>query len=330
MVQYTAEQKAKYYADNPDKLKAKLEREAKKGAKAPMSGYKKKALKPAPKKNAGNAKMSLTAAQKEMSPFGKDYPPLNPNSLGNFTTFTTMSRHTLSTSTTNTKVFVFMPSIRGIYQAAEWDGVTGVESAPGTMSPTYRFATADTPTSMRPLRSGLRIRNTTSNQDVGGIVRVLQQSSPIEWDFVSGSSTSLTSAMVGELTSACETNPKSVEYSAHSLCFGTNEFVIAPATSSAYNSYGNQFTASTGAANFQAELNSMINDMPMNILIITFEPTSVVNTYSITMCDQLALRYPTNTVLNEMAKPHRKPTDARSSERIHEILQNGGTVVLTE
>ena len=198
------------------------------------------------------------------------------------------------------------------------------------MSPTYRFATADTPTSMRPLRSGLRIRNTTSNQDVGGIVRVLQQSSPIEWDFVSGSSTSLTPAMVGELTSACETNPKSVEYSAHSLCFGTNEFVIAPATSSAYNSYGNQFTASAGAANFQAELNSMINDMPMNILIITFEPTSVVNTYSITMCDQLALRYPTNTVLNEMAKPHRKPTDARSSERIHEILQNGGTVVLTE
>lgn len=328
MVQYTAQEKAEYYAHNPDKLKAKLEREAKKGKKGKMP-YKKRAAPKAAVQKKNNGKLTLTQAQKEMSPFGKDYPPLNPHSLGNFTTFNSLSRHTLSTSTTDTKVFVFMPSVRGIYQAAEWNGTTGEETAPATMSPTYRFSANDTPTAMRPLRAGIRIRNTTSNQDVGGVIRVLQTSSPIEWLFQSPSITWLTPAMVGELVASCRSNPKSVEYSSHSLCYGTNEFVIAPATSASYNSYGDAFKHQVSAASFQEQLNSMLNDMSMNTLIIVFEPTSVINTYSITMCHQMALRYPANSVLNELAKSHKKPSDARTHEQIHEILQNGGSVALT-
>ena len=334
MVQYTAAEKARYYAANPDKLALKMKRDKENKNK---NTYNKKIIsKKVVEPRSGvkvskpySRSVSLLEAQSYMSPFGKEYPPQNPNSLGHFTTLSSVSRQTISTSTTNSKVFVFMPGVRGVFQTGLWDVTTGLfTGGSAAYGPTARFLNADAPINMRPLRAGVRIRNVTSNQDVGGMVRVLQQSAPLEWEFVNPISQDITTNMTAELESACSSNPRSYEKTGQSFIDGENEIVISPCTMSSYNSYGNApFDAAAGASAYQSQVGSLGTDMPMNLVIILFEPTSAVNTYSLTFCEQMALRYPSNTVLNELGKPHSKVTDSKFIDNVHEKLAEHGHIM---
>lgn len=253
-------------------------------------------------------KMTPAKALAYMSPFGKEAPPINPNSLGHFTTVNLLTRANLTTSTSQALVLVFAPSIRGVYQASVWNASTGVRDPnfSSAAAPTYRFQSADTPIAYRPLRAGLRIRNTTDRQSQGGSVRVLQQSSPIEFAWASVATpplnVDLTAAMAAELSSATASNPRSVEYTGVDLGQGQNEAVLGPATMSDYNSYGGAFASASGNTEFQTAFDSLVNDMAMNALVVVFEPTSTPQTYSMTLDIQAALRYPSNTLLGDMAK----------------------------
>lgn len=281
-------------------------------------------------------RLSYSQSLEYMSPFGKTEPPSNNFSLGNFTTTNLLSRFTLTTSTTNNVIFVYNSGIRGIWQAACWESPTGAGT--GTLiggthnqAPLYRFYNGSSetqPIAVKPLRSGVKLHNTTENQLVGGSVRCLQISSPLEWEFEGGASAgtaTLTENFKNELLQMANQHPQSVEYTGQELSKQESIFVTAPCNASAYNSYGNDFyTAASSTADFETCVNLFARDMSMNIMVFVFAPTSSAQKYTITMGAQYAFRYPANTILGENAKKHKATMTDEQISDIHSVVQNHG------
>ena len=124
--------------------------------------------KAAPKKTVIDRACSLNY----MNPFSNEYPPADPDSYGKFVTLNSVSRFEIQTSTTKDRIFVWCPSIQGIYQYLVIDDDGTATAADLVKSPTRKFYT-EPPSSSRTLRAGLKLRNLTSNNDTGGIVHVL-------------------------------------------------------------------------------------------------------------------------------------------------------------
>jgi hypothetical protein len=329
MVNYTESEKNAYYQAHPELVRKSYPARkpvVRKFQRAmPKASLRRKsypARKPVMKRTVDKS-LDLTY----MSPFDKVLPPINNNSQGNFTTITSVSRFNIQTSTSSSIIFIYNPSSRTIHQASAWDSGTG-NLVSGITSPSFRF-TSDTPTNYKPLRAGIRIKNVTQNQETGGLIRILQTSSPIDITFLASNSFALTSGSSSSLIDLVNSNSHSREYTAMNLANTNSEQIIAPATMAAYNSYGEEFSAVTGVSAYQAAFDNTKNDMAMNSVIIIFEQTSSVNTYSLTLCAQNGLRYPANTILGEMAKAHPKGQQ-ELVDKVHEaLLKNGSNMIVS-
>ena len=183
-----------------------------------------------------------------------------------------------------------------------------------------------TPTAVKPLRAGFKIKNTTENQSISGCVRVLQISSPIEWEWQAGDNLKISGTFRDELLSMVRNNPKSVEYTGLSLAKEEAEFVIAPATAAAYNSYGSQFyTANSTNADVEVGLSSFTHDMSMNNLILVIEASSAPQIYNLTYGLQVGCRYPANTVLGENSRPSLSRMSSIDLQDIHDTVTSHGS-----
>jgi hypothetical protein len=333
MVNYTESEKILYYQNHPELVRKsyparkpvvrKFQRAISRAA--PKASLRRKSY-PARKPVMKRVDKSLDITY--MSPFDKfSVPPINNNSAGNFTTINSVSRFNIQTSTTGSIIFIYNPSSRTIHQAGAWSSSTG-NLISGITSPSFRF-TSDTPTNYKPLRAAIRIKNVTENQQIGGLVRILQSSSPIDITFLASNSFALTSGSSESLLDLVTSNSHSREYTAMTLGTHNCEQIISPATMSAYNSYGDQFSITTGVVAFQEAFESTKSDMAMNSVIMIFEQTSSVNSYSITLCAQNALRYPANSILQEMSKPNSKG-DQSQVDKVHEaLLKNGSNMIVS-
>lgn len=283
-------------------------------------------------------RLTVSQSLEYMSPFNKQsIPPSNNFALGNFTTTDLLSRFTLSTSTTDNTIFIYDSKIRGIWQAGAWTGVKGAGTAPlvgqsHNQAPLYRFydgSSETQPIAVKPLRAGIKLKNVSENQLIGGTVRVLQISSPLEWEFEGGASAgtaTLTENFKNELLSMTEQNPRSVVYSGVEMSRGESEFVIAPCNASAYNSYGTLFyTSAVDTAKFEECVKSFVYDMSMNTIIFVFEPTTSVQKYTITMGGQYGFRYPANTILQHNARQPKATLTDGTIQRIHGDVQSHGS-----
>lgn len=262
-----------------------------------------------------------------LNPFNHEYPPADPDSYGKFVTLNSVSRFEFQTSTTKDRIFVFCPSIQGLYQLimVQEDGTV----LPNLWkSPSYSYK-SEPPTSSRTLRAGVKLRNLTSNNDTGGIVHVLNSSSPLEtsnqWSPAAPNATgATTSTFAGELVMAASSAVGSKSYTAASLQTGDNLFVIPPASSSAYHTYDawdNENTANALTRSFDAKA----KNISMNNLIIVFGKTSVVNTYEFTLGIQIAARYPMNTLISNFQKDAIKSKDADFMKKVEEHVQSHGS-----
>ena len=117
-----------------------------------------------------------------MSRFGKTEPLVIPNCMGNFVTVQNMTRRSFSTSTSNPKALIFLPSVRGSTNAWVYDLTTGAVASSQLFSTLNEYATADTPTQIKCLRAGLKLNNTSNQQGRSSSIAVLKVSSPIEFE----------------------------------------------------------------------------------------------------------------------------------------------------
>jgi hypothetical protein len=117
--------------------------------------------------------------------------------------------------------------------------------------------------------------------DVGGVIRILSISAPLEYIWQT-TSFNLSAVFTGELVTMCSVNHRSIEKSAHEIAASGIDIVLTPATMSSYNSYAACDTTATGQG-CQNQFNDTLGDVAMNSLIILFEPSSTINTYSLTV-----------------------------------------------
>lgn len=316
--------------------------------KASASRYARKPKAPA---SADNAKMSIIQAAKRhprggntlsyslmsvspeyafnyMNPFNGygSKPPMNGNSLGNFLTMTNSSNITINTGVLNPVILIYSPSVRGIYQLIAFDAATGANiTAVNDSGPLNRFKASTTeakPISIRPLRSGIQISNITESQRIAGVVRTLQISSAIEFEFTGPASLNVTPAFASQMLALVNSHNRTIEHTGMQYSQRLGQIVIAPATSSNYNSYGNVgFQEVEGIAAQQLGLALAVNDMSMNNQIILFNPTANQNNYTIKVCSQNALRFPANTTLGELqTAPPVVPQNEANIQNIHQLL----------
>lgn len=270
-------------------------------------------------------------ACKYMSPFDKTTnPPRNPVTLGNFITLNDISRGVATTSTSNARILVICPSVRGAICSAFWDS-TGADTSllSGDTNPLNHLTGLDQPTVCRPLRAGVRIRNITKQDNKEGLVYAFMTSSPLEFDWASaGVNMTITTAFFNEMVEMATGNSKSRSFTASELSMGDNEFVFYPCTSSAYNSYGSStFNTASTITERQAGFNSTLTDMSLANLILYFPATSNANSYEISVCLQTAGRYPANTVLGKQQKPA-IVGNALFTDMIHKAVQRSSTDTL--
>ena len=318
-------------AENPDSVYYKQP------VAAAPAGKKAYTRKPKAKAKKAPAKKTSTAITKAysldyMNPFTHEYPPADPDSFGKFVTLNNVSRFEFQTSTTKDRIFVYNPSIQGLYQLilAEDDGTVlgGLDK-----SPTRRFYT-EPPSSSRTLRAGVKLRNLTSNQDTGGIVHVLNTSSPIEteggWnpaiDATGPATGGITSTLAAELVASAAGGHGSCSFTAVSLQTGDNLFVIPPAGHSAYHTY-DEWDNSLSGDDLARGWDRKQKNIAMNNLIIVFGKTSVVNTYEFALGIQIAAKYPMNTIISTFQKDALKSKDPDFIKKVESHVQEHGSQI---
>lgn len=263
-----------------------------------------------------------------MSPFDKTEPPVIPNSMGNYLVNQNMTRRSIQTNgpVGNPKALIFVPSSRSSVNALVYDLTTGVVEANSHLFSTLvKYATADPPTQIKCLRAGFKISNTSNQTDRSSTVAILQISSPIKFDYVSTVSLDLTTACAADILSMVRTHPRSKIYTAEQLCTNDNCLVVAPATSSAYSSYGDElFISPLTDANSKLAFTNAQKDMGMNNVIILFETAAAINDYLITLQTQDAMRFPAYTLLGQLQKPGIVAKDKNRIETTHKGVQEHG------
>lgn len=319
---YTAAQKKAYYAANPDKLAAKKARAAK--AKAPPATRRAASKAIMSNQRYINYSSSLSSSRRTslggglssadlvryMSPFGKTEPPLNTESLGNYLTYNSQGRLAITTSTTNQILVIYNPSIRGIYQVGAFN-ITAIESTSGVSisnsfdaAPLFKFKdNTDSPISYRPQRAAVKIQNLSSANNTSGLIKVFQTSSPLEYQYVD--TFNMLPSVAWEFKNYVEKQATTVEYTARHFTDNAVEFVISPATITAYHSYGiTPFMSNSVAYKPQQQADAAQIDMSMNAILILFDKVDAPNTYNLTFGLQNAFRFPANTIPNELQTAH--------------------------
>lgn len=265
---------------------------------------------------------------KYMSPFDKNGIPPVLNSLGHFLTVDNMVRGDVATHTTNPLGLLFIPSTRGVLQSVLFNLSTGVHitGSGDKFSPLQKYQHGDAPTVSRTLRAGLKINCTSSSNVREGVVRVLQISSPFEFEWVNSTSCDISTTFASELLSMARTHPRAKSYTAEDLSKGENELVVGPATLSSYHSYGNkEFITANDCASNQTTFGDAQKDMSMNNVLIVFEPTAnaVIN-YELTLMMQTGFRYPANTLLSTLQKPAKVDESGRIQKTHATATASGG------
>lgn len=264
--------------------------------------------------------VSLSTALNYMDPTGKVEPPLSTDSLGNFVTLTSLRRGSITPSSSNGGYFVIVqPTMSSSYR---------VMIVPRTGSPIVAFEHlntlyADSPSSVKPLRAAMKLRNSTIMTSLTGTIRTLMLSVGLTWEFTNTTDHILTGTMMTSLESMINENPRVTTYLASQMSVKEHLFVLPPASHSAYNTYQAFFNPTT-SLELHNDLVLGAEKMAFSTLIIAIDEPSVANDYSWTYIEQTALRYPANTILNALSKP--PPVgDAAWIKKVHDAVgQHGG------
>lgn len=268
------------------------------------------------------------------SPAIQRMPPPLRTSFGNFTTLNSVHRFTLTTTATQAQ-YVWVDWVPTSL-AALW---MGAGSASGGFFQQHHYGTlaSSNPTSIRPLRLGIRLENITQFTNVAGSVRVFSLDNPIlaatRTDTVSGGPAILVSSPDNVFGTLIDNAPDTEEYpGAHFT--SEQEFVSVPASYPAYNEYYTYvpFTNSTqsGALLQSGDLGSLVTGTPtpyvanttynagtyssaglgglppLRGFLFEFPPAATAQTYRITIRRQDGARYAVNTLGATFAASHDK------------------------
>lgn len=156
------------------------------------------------------------------------------------------------------------------------------------------------PDALRASRAGATLRNVTQNQNLAGEVKFLSLPNFVDlvWD---GTGTmKLSAAGAKSIFDIMNNNPHVKSYTGNDLA-SEHTFLAAPASYVSFTNW-NSYTVPPNLLSLEQLLISDSEKMAMTTLIWMFPPTTVQNNYSFKFSQQVACRYPSNTLLNNLQR----------------------------
>lgn len=244
--------------------------------------------------------LSLAYALSYLSGFGNRITFHDDESQGRYVTVPCVTRFSINTGTLGPKVLIFNPSMNGVYQTMFFDsnGTNSVNLAP---APASRL-TSEPPTTSRCLAASLRIQNSTQSQDVGGVVRCLISSAPLETEneWQSPTATDITANLASEIIQMVREHPRARTANGKMLADNQYEVVCARASHSDAHIY-KPFENTWSSPAFQSNWNNGKLYQSHNMIILLFEQTSVTNTLEISLSCTLACRFPQQSLISSLS-----------------------------
>jgi len=254
---------------------------------------------------------NVNVAKRYMDPEGKVDPPASTSSLGNFTTLNSICRQLLVTSASaGSDLFVCVQWTPTSNRLVYWSGVT---ATPYIGVVQLGNLVSNVPTTSKPLRLAVTIRNTSVYTSTEGSVRVLCMPQNLDWTSAFATSNTLTNSFCSSIDAMIESNNKTVTFTAAELKQG-KKWIFAPVSNVGYHNWYEQSEAYT----LQNSLVLGAQADAMTTFLVKIPYVANRNTYDFTVRSQDGARYPANSVLANTAK-----SAARSApgaiERIHAV-----------
>lgn len=244
---------------------------------------------------------------------------------GSFLIVDHMKRFTLNTSAADCVIMLAMPTYTRLIMTRMHPG-----NSSGTIDFPFYDWTQPQPSSIRCQRQSIRLRNTTTADEINGSVRVCRVDTKIGltgWQHIptvadaaankaAANTMTITQALIDQLTTVRDTHKNAATFPAHHFT-QNREYSSLPAHASAYKEYevfGHDldWATSEGKTN---DINHRIaqgeTKMAMETIVIFFEKTNTAtdNTYDLTVYAQDAVNYPTGGLLHSLQS---KPDGARA------------------
>jgi len=246
-----------------------------------------------------------------------------PDVVGSFVTLPTVSRSELSTSTSGAVKYLIVQ-----WTPSHRRGIV-VEQSGSNWSYASEFNLSHlldaNPTSIRPLAMTVKIRNSSQADTLQGVIRVLQMSEPLEWEFNTGLTGIVSNAFKEELDGMLNGHPSVKTYTGASFASG-KKFIMHPTTMVEYKSY-KQFDNSSGFNNLATLLAESGLANPMSITIFQFPSTTVQQKYDLSIHAIDAGRFPSNVLYSNLAEQPRPVNSAQFQSGVNIQQQHAGTAV---
>lgn len=320
---------------------------AKAQAKPKAQKQKAKTKKPAGKPRAAGPKSSRDATAKGASwylnPFVQETAPASATSIGPFSLVKSVNRFALSTSTVNDTWVVMLHTTGGVKAfsfvcapaAGSTSGNLTVYTAPQLVSSGFNDSS-----SIRPLRSALKIRNSTVFTSLAGEVQIYKIANHYDWSgelTLSAGNVAITAAMMDQLKVTMDSSMRTRSVTGARLV-QQHIVIAAPASHQGYNEWldaADQFSTASynppgvGAwiAGDITTLTNMINDGgthdPMEAVIVRMKVAATVQNYGFTLAWHDAVRMPEGSygMSNAVHQPKGNQTAINA---VHEAVSGSG------
>lgn len=250
-----------------------------------------------------------------------------PNSMGSYLTLNSMSRFdTTYNNSLNTKgVYI-------IYQYTPSNLSFLVCGDNRFLTPFYCTGWTEEPESVRPSRASIALQNITNVNNADGSISVLSLPNPLDWEFdaftAGDSQPKISTNFYNEIESMMDANPHVKNYSYHDIKSLRN-FISCPSSFVGFNTwaefinYSNMNNAAlSGQALIDARAAFLKNQSTLqrcNTLIIKLRLTSTSNSFNIFGYNQVAARYPSNTLISRIQS---QPDSLSLSQMLFDKLSN--------
>jgi len=256
-------------------------------------------------------------------------PPPNPHSLGNFICLNSLSRLATTTSTVADTFRVICLQFT-TSNVVGWQ-FSSIKAPTGDVAFTPLFGSnlTDVPTDFNALRMSISVKNTTINQNVGGLIRFLSLPQSLEYEFpATALSNQFTSTFVTELFAMHDAHPNVVTMTNSKAAENGLKMVSVPASMPGYNQYFDfEPCLVTDINPIRTALINGSKSHSMNCILMFLPPTSSAQSVEVTLRSQFKVKYPANSTLASLQKDFAKAKAASWENVLNKAIAVGQTAV---
>jgi hypothetical protein len=230
-------------------------------------------------------------------------PPKSPYTFGNSLTYTGLGRLSIDIPVSTRVVMMVNPGASGAYQMLTWLGNGANYELSLSAQPLAKMVgSGNTIDRTRIHRSAINIFNTTSGNDIGGIVKFHQATSTWSpsWSSANaGANADVTQNWIDLVLTEVNSDYSTRMVSGRSMGDSQHTVVISPNKWTDYNDFHDFESASVPSwAQIRAGLD--ITHQPFMTQFIVFEPSSHVQSYDISFSTQYSLQVANNSILSQV------------------------------